>query len=57
MTVPVRFAVVAAGLVTFGKSGLVVLDGSNGETLRNYSFHKSPRNVEGATPIVLGTRI
>lgn len=44
-------------IVVFGKAGLVVMDASNGEHVHTYEFHKSPRNVEGATPIVLGERV
>ncbi|MEM6673207.1 MAG: PQQ-binding-like beta-propeller repeat protein [Planctomycetota bacterium] len=41
----------------FGKNGVYALDASTGETLRRATFNKSPRNVEGATPIVLGSEV
>lgn len=44
------------GWVVFGEVGLVVIDADSGATLRSIAFRKTPRNVEGATPIVMGTR-
>lgn len=45
------------GFVVFGHAGLLVLDGSNGELIHNFSFRKGERNVEGATPIVMGEEV
>lgn len=44
------------GFVVFGGNGLIVVDAANGETIHSFEFRKTPRNVEGATPIVMGTR-
>ncbi|MFT5150905.1 MAG: outer membrane protein assembly factor BamB, partial [Planctomycetota bacterium] len=46
-----------ACLVSFGGEGLRVIDATDGEQVHNYVFRKAPRNVEGATPLVLGTRV
>jgi outer membrane protein assembly factor BamB len=45
------------GFVVFGGRGIAVLDAASGATLRNTVFRKTPKNVEGATPIVLGTKV
>lgn len=45
-----------AGLAVFGGRGLFVIDARDGTDLRQFEFRKTPRNVEGATPIVMGTR-
>ena len=45
------------GLVVFGAAGIVVIDAASGETIHSHVFRRSPRNVEGATPIVMGTRV
>jgi outer membrane protein assembly factor BamB len=41
----------------FGGEGLFVLAAETGETLRRFEFRQTPRNVEGATPIVIGTDV
>jgi len=45
------------GYVVFVKGGLVVVDAATGATPRHFAFSDTPRNVEGATPIVMGTRV
>ncbi|MFT5688791.1 MAG: outer membrane protein assembly factor BamB [Planctomycetota bacterium] len=44
-------------LVTFGEAGIVLLDTATGTELSSIVFRLTPRNVEGATPIVVGTRV
>ena len=43
-------------LVVFGKAGLVLLNAVDGEEISRAIFANSERNVEGATPIVMGER-
>lgn len=45
------------GYAVFGGEGLFVLDADDGKTLRKFVFRQTPRNVEGATPIVMGTEV
>ena len=44
-------------LVLFGSAGLVALDANSGELVRKHVFTEKARNVEGATPIVVGQRV
>ncbi len=46
-----------ACLAVFGGEGLVILDAATGEHVHTYVFRLNPRNVEGATPIVMGERV
>ncbi|MEM7305393.1 MAG: PQQ-binding-like beta-propeller repeat protein [Planctomycetota bacterium] len=46
-----------ACLAVFGGKGLVLVDASSGEHVHTYTFRKTPRNVEGATPIVIGPTV
>jgi len=46
-----------AGLCVFGGTGLAVIDAADGSEIASYVFRTGPRNVEGATPIVMGTRV
>ena len=47
----------SAGYVVFGGKGLNVVDAEDGTLLREQVFRKGNRNVEGATPIVMGTKV
>ena len=44
-------------LVSFGHVGVAILDAATGEEVRMWVFRETERNVEGATPIVMGTRV
>jgi len=44
-------------LAVFGGLGLAVIDAGTGEHVHTYAFRRGQRNVEGATPIVLGERV
>lgn len=44
-------------LATFGGKGLALLDDATGAHVATYEFRKSPRNVEGSTPIVIGESV
>jgi hypothetical protein len=46
-----------ACLAVFGGEGLVLIDAATGEHVTTYVFRETPRNVEGATPIVMGERV
>ena len=43
--------------VVFGGEGLCLVDAADGSHVAKQVWRKTPRNVEGATPIVLGTRV
>ncbi|MFT7485004.1 MAG: outer membrane protein assembly factor BamB [Candidatus Paceibacteria bacterium] len=45
------------GFVVFGSTGLSVLDAKDGTLMQTVPFRKGNRNVEGATPIVIGERV
>ena len=46
-----------ACLAVFGGKGLILVDAESGETVHTYVFRNSPRNVEGATPLVIGQHV
>jgi len=45
------------GYAVFGGEGVFVVSASDGSVLRRIVFRQTPRNVEGATPIVIGTDV
>jgi outer membrane protein assembly factor BamB len=45
------------GYAIFGGNGVFVVSASDGKVLRRFVFRQTPRNVEGATPIVIGTDV
>ena len=45
------------GYAVFGGNGVFVVAASDGQVLRRFVFRQTPRNVEGATPIVVGTDV
>jgi outer membrane protein assembly factor BamB len=45
------------GYAIFGGNGVFIVSASDGQTLRRFVFRQSPRNVEGATPIVIGADV
>jgi outer membrane protein assembly factor BamB len=45
------------GFVAFGSEGLTVFAAEDGALLKNTPFRRGNRNVEGATPIVIGTQV
>lgn len=45
------------GYAIFGGEGVFVVSASDGKVLRRFVFRQTPRNVEGATPIVIGTDV
>ena len=44
-------------LVVFGHAGVAVIEAARGDERFLWPFRKGERNVEGATPIVMGTRV
>ena len=44
-------------LVVFGGEGVCVVDEADGSHVAKQTFRKHPRNVEGSTPVVMGTRV
>lgn len=47
----------ATCFVVFGATGLSVLNAADGALMHNIAFRKGNRNVEGATPLVMGQRV